>query len=74
MKNKKVLLEQNETIKKLQKKLDWENIAEELRLNDQFDKDDTLICAFPRINVPTATTLLKTKIDRQAKFRAQYDQ
>ena len=45
----------------------------EKELNDQFDKDDTLACAFPRIHVPTSTSLKKVKKAQQAAFRSEYD-
>tara|TARA_B110000285_G_scaffold231618_1_gene300751 strand:- start:849 stop:1040 length:192 start_codon:yes stop_codon:yes gene_type:complete len=50
-----------------------DNLKYEKELNDQFDKDDTLACAFPRIHVPTSTSLKKVKKAQQAAFRSEYD-
>ena len=43
--------------KKVLEKKVKDNLDLEIQLNDQFDKDETLVCAFPRIHVPAFSTL-----------------
>ena len=43
-----------------------QNLKYEDQLNEQFTKDETLACAFPRIHVPTVTSMKKVKLEKQA--------
>ena len=61
MTNSKLLDDQKAHLKKIFQEQKNDNLKYEKELNDQFENDDTLACAFPRIHVPTSIHLKKVK-------------
>lgn len=64
MANDQMLHQMHELGKKNIEKQVKDNFDHEVLLNEQFDKDETLICAFPRIHVPTFSSLKKVKYEK----------